>query len=566
MGVETATESWFSNLWRPRKSTASESEKGVIGILAFEVASLMSKAANLWQCLSDRQIIRLREEIENSLGIRKLISEDGDHIMDLVLAEMIDTLGCLAKSVARFGKRCMDPVYHSLEHVFDDPLEIKLNWCAWEYRLKKMERKVKKMERFAAATAQLYQELEVLAEQEQTLRRMQNSDTSKAKLLEQQQKVMWQRQEVKTLREMSPWVKTYDYTVRLLLRSLFTILERIKHVFGTNRLTSVEEKSNSDHGNAHCLLRSHSMSAFMHTSIHPSENNPSRFGSGHLGRSVSNLGQTAGKLRSKKKQYHAPHQSSFLGSKPTAKIRGLAPVGAFKGCMTSGSESPVMHGYVLTSSEAFSMDFDKTRSTNLAPLSSNGLICGKVSLLTSMRKLLNAPPSTLGGSALALHYANIIILIEKLASSPHLISLDAREDLYNMLPSTVRASLRLKLKLFAKTSASSIYDAALAAEWNTAITRILEWLAPLAHSMIRWHSERNVEKHRMTPGTNVLLIQTLHFANQVKTEAAILELLMGLNYISRFGRQINEKAFMESAGRRAYGDSLFQMENIVYSA
>ncbi|PSS34907.1 Ferredoxin-dependent glutamate synthase [Actinidia chinensis var. chinensis] len=573
MGGETVTESWFSSLWRTsRKSIVSESEKAVIGILTFEVASLMSKVVNLWQCLGDRQIVRLREEIVNSLGIRKLVSDDDDYLMDLALAEIIENLGCLVESVARFGKRCTDPVYHCLEHVFDDPIETDLNWCGWEYKLKKMEKKVKKMERFVAVTAQLFQELEVLAELEQSLKRMQGRvDLGQVKLLEFQQKVMWQRQEVKNLREMSPWVRTYDYTVRLLLRSLFTIVERIKHVFGVNQLASVEENNDSEHMDADCLVHSHSISARMHTSVRPSETNLSRFHSGPLGRSVSNLGMTSDKSRSKK-QCQAHYQSlTFLG-KPalSSKTRGLAHVGPFKGCMTGGSESPVLLSCTLTSSgplrstDAFSNNIDKPNDRNKMSLSCNSLTRSKVSLFISKHKLLNAPPTSLGAAALALHYANVIILIEKLASSPHLISLDARDDLYNMLPTSVRASMREKLKLFAKTSTSSIYDSALATDWSLALARILEWLSPLAHNMIRWHSERNYEKQRMAPGTNMLLVQTLHFANQVKTEAAIIELLMGLNYISKFGREIDERAFMESAGRSACVDNFLQRDNIIY--
>ncbi|XP_057471282.1 uncharacterized protein LOC130760103 [Actinidia eriantha] len=427
-----------------------------------------------------------------------------------------------------------------------------------------MERKVKKMERFVVVTAQLFQELEVLAELEQSLKRMQGRvDSSQVKLLEFQQKVMWQRQEVKNLLEMSPWVRTYDYTVRLLLRSLFTIVERIKLVFGVNQLASVEENNDSEHMDADCLVRSHSISARMHTSVHPSETNLSRFHSGPLGRSVSNLGMWSNKIRSKKKQCQTHHQSStFFGKPPLSlKTRGLAHVGPFKGCMTGGSESPVLLSCTLTSrgplrsTDDFSTNIDKPNDRNKMSFSCNSLTCSKVSLFISNCKLLNAPPTSLGAAALALHYANVIILIEKLASPPHLISLDARDDLYNRLPVSVRTSLREKLKLFSKTSASSIYDPALAAEWSLALAKILEWLAPLAHNMMRWHSERNYEEQRMVPRTNILLIQTLHFANQVKTEAAIIELLMGLNYISKFGREIDERALMESAGRSVCVDS-----------
>ncbi|KAA8516660.1 hypothetical protein F0562_016834 [Nyssa sinensis] len=396
-------------------------------------------------------------------------------------------------------------------------------------------------------------------------------DISRVKLLEFQQKVLWQLQEVKNLREMSPWVRTYDYTVQLLLRSLFTIVERIKHVFGITQLSSVEENTNSEVMNTGCLLRSRSISALMQSSVHPSENSLSRYCSGPIGRSVSNLGLSADKIRTNKQQHARPLPSTLCGKPSNLKTKRLAHVGPFKGCMTGGSDSPVLKSCLpassgsLGSSGAFSNDFEKVKDTNMMRLSCRNIIHAKVSLFNSKHKLLNTPPSTLGDAALALHYANVIILIEKLASSPHLISLDARDDLYNMLPTSVRTSLRAKLKLFTETLASSVYDAALAAEWSLALARILEWLAPLAHNMIRWHSERNFEKQRMVSGMNVLLVQTLYYANQAKTEAAITELLMGLNYISRFGREFSGKSFTDSAGSGACYDCFLQKDNIACS-
>lgn len=573
MGVEAATESWFSKMWRStsRKSKVLEPEKAKVGILAFEVASLMSNVVNLWKCLSDGQIVRLREDILNSLGIRKLVSEDDDYLMDLALAEIMENLVCLAKSVARLGKKCTDPLYHHLEHVFDDPIVIDLKWCGWEYKSKKMEGKVKKMERFVAVTVQMYQELEVLAELEQSLRRMQcSTDLDQVKLIEFQHKVMWQRQEVKNLRETCPWVRTFDYTIRLMLRSLFTIVARIKHIFGINQLASVENNYNSEHMDPTCLVRSHSISTQMHTLVHPSENSLSRFHSGPVSRSVSNLGMSGYKIRSRKKQFQNHHESTTFHGRPLSlRAGGFANVGPFKGCMTGGTESPILQSCILASTgslrctASLSNDINKMKDTNRMPLPCGNLIDTKVPVFISKHKLLDGLPCTLGAAALALHYANIIILIEKLASSPHLISLDARDDLYNMLPTSIKASLREKLKLFTKSSISSIYNPGLAAEWSFALSRILEWLAPLAHNMIRWHSERNFEKQHKAPGTNMLLVQTLHFANQVQTETAIIELLMGLNYLSRFGREIDERAFVQSSGRSACGDYSVQRDNIV---
>lgn len=560
-------ESWFSSLWRNSWKSAPEPEKATVGILAFEVVSLMSKLVSLWNSLSDKEIARFRAEVSNSLGVRKLVSDDDDFLMDLASDEIIENFGYVAKAVVRLGKRCTDPVFHRLEQYFNDPIEKGVEWYGWEYRWKKMERKVKKMDRFIAATLQLHQELDVLTELEQTLRRMQvNTEVDRVKLLEFQQKVMWQRQEVRHLREMSPWNRTYDYTVRLMARSLFTILERIQRVFEISQRASLEGSNISERMNADRLPRSHSFSTLMQSSVHPSETNLCGFYSGPLGSSVSK--PIVDESRKNTRQRKAYKQTSlFRGKNPHLKSKRLAHVGSFKGCMNGGSDSPILQsckptiGGSMRSTVLHSSIFDKKEDDTEEPLSYSYRILAKVSFFNSKGRLTNAPPNTLGDAALALHYANVIILIDKLASSPHLIGPDARDDLYNMLPITLRNALRGRLKLYAKTLASSVFDASLAAGWSSALARILEWLAPLAHSTIRWQSERNFEKQHMASRTNVLLVQTLHYANQGKTEAAVTELLIGLNYICRFGRELDENA-LESAGNRSCGNYLRQRETI----
>ncbi|KAK6152336.1 hypothetical protein DH2020_014971 [Rehmannia glutinosa] len=499
---ETVADTWFVNIWKSsRKSISREPERPVVGIMAFETSRLMSKVVNLWQCLADRQIVRLREEIANSVGIHKLVSEDDDYLMDLALTEITENLRNVANSVVMLGKKCKDPKHHNLERTFDDVGEIDPKWCNWRYSPKKMEKKVKKMEKFVGATEQLHQELEVLAELEQSLRRMRAS--SDVKLLEFQQKVMWQRQEVKNLREMSPWVRTYDYIVRLLLRSIFTIIERKKYVCGTKQSGNFVDSSVYEQSNSDCIIRS---SSLRQTLVYPSETNTFRYAV-PLGRSFSSL------TKSKNTKSHYRSQSSIF----------------------SGKQNPV-------------------KDTRLFPILCNSKSPPKMSFFED---------SSLGGAGLAVHYANVIILIEKLALLPNLISLDARDDLYSMLPATIRSDLRAKLKTFSRNLALSVYDdAAFAAEWRLAVERILEWLSPLAHNMVRWQSERNFERWRLSFGSNVHLVQTLHFANQVETEAAIVELLVGLNYLSRFGREINQKPCRGSSCSRAY--YMFPRDNMYY--
>lgn len=591
-------ESWFRNLWRiPRKHEAG-SQTEVIGVLAFEVVSLMSKVVHLWQSLSDKQIARLRAEILNSVGIKKLVSEDDEFIASLICAEMIENLAHVAKSVARLGKKCNDQGLKSFEIALDEFVNIGADPYGWEFSWKKMEKKVKKMERFISINANLYQEMEMLSDHIQTLKRVKSNDGEIEHLIEFQKKVAWKEQEVKNLREVSLWNKTYDYTILLLARSLFTLFGRIRHVFGINVSVDVEDSRDmsSDY-----IYRSQSVSALLQSSVHPSENTGiARFSSGPLGKFTANSGPISkpkrmnnyhsgplsamstksgpipgksnnfnfysgplGKPTAKsgsifgkdvKKLWQTRDKSTALhGKKPHSKPNRLTQVGPFKGCMMAADISPVANRY---SSPNILGALNGAKESNVERIPQANRVQTRSSIFSSKGKLLDASPETLGGAALALHYANVIIVIEKLVASPHLIGHDAREDLYNMLPASVRATLRARLKPYTKSLASSVYDTGLAGEWTAAMTAILEWLAPLAHNMIRWQSERSFEQQSVVSRTNVLLVQTLYFANQEKTEAAITELLVGLNYVWRYSRELNAKALQECASSRMFEECL----------
>ncbi|GFQ01462.1 hypothetical protein PHJA_002290100 [Phtheirospermum japonicum] len=325
---------------------------------------------------------------------------------------------------------------------------------------------------------------------------------------------------------MSPWVRTYDHIVRLLLRSTFTIIERIKRV-------NVYEQRNSDFR----LIRNNSL---RQTSVYPSETHPFGF-SVPLGRSFSNLGFGGPKIT----KSHSRSQSSVFGGKQGR----LFTHAGFAGCMNSESESPVVEGS-FRSNEA-SRKKDGIKLKDILTSSENQNPAKAPFFNNSKSRPLDPPPSTLGHAALAVRYANIIILIEKLASSPNLISHDAKDDLYDMLPKSVRSCLRARLKTFSRSLGSSACNAAFAAEWGVAVGRILEWLCPLAHDTVRWQSERNFERQRLSFGSNVRLVQTLYFADQVEAEAAIVELLMGLNYLFRVGREVNLRTDRESSCSQA---------------
>ncbi|XP_061339043.1 protein PSK SIMULATOR 1-like [Gastrolobium bilobum] len=441
--VKTAISNSFDSV-PPKllKKKPSFKSKQNVGVLAFEIAGVMSKLLHLWQSLSDATIIRIRNDAVTLEGVRKIISNDESFLLGLACAEFAESLRLLANSVTRLSHRCDDPTLQSFHWVFLEFADSGRDPHGWALSgPKETEAKLKKMERYVTVTATLYREMEELSVLESGLRKALNHSNvgsennegslvgKEQKIYELQQKIFWQKQEVKDLKDRSLWSRSFDSVVILLVRFSFSVLARIKVVFGIGHCVP-------------CLSRSLSTSA----TVYPSDQNPTS-----------------------------------------------------------------CHEFV-----------------------SGGFF-------ESNSKLLKPPPSTLGAAALALHYANLIIVMEKMIKSPHLVGVDARDDLYAMLPISIRSALRVRLKGVGFCAS----DPVLAGEWRDALGRILGWLSPLAHNMIKWQSERSFEHQNLVPKTNVLLLQTLFFANKEKTEAAITELLVGLNYIWRFEREMTAKALFQ---------------------
>ncbi|GMH08810.1 hypothetical protein Nepgr_010650 [Nepenthes gracilis] len=417
-----------------------------VGILAFEIAGLMSKLLELHQSISDKSLARLKNDSIHLQGVRKIVSNDDSFLLTLAAAELLHCLHLAAKSTIRISQKCEDPNLRSFPQVFDDFTERGRDPYNWVLSSKEFEALARRAERQIAATSVLYREMEELSSLEKKSHNYKAGIFQKEQI-EIEQKISWQRQEVKCTREKSLWNRSFDAVTLTLAQLICTILARIKLIFGIG------------HGYIATLPRSLSASA----TVFPSD---------------QNLCAAADFISGPLKSHKINDQKSDLAT------------GFFE----------------------------------------------------SNTAVLKPPSSTLGASGLALHYANLIIVLEKMVRSPQLVGMDARDELYAMLPRSVRASLRARLK-GVWFSAS---DPSLAGEWRDALGRILGWLSPLAHNMIKWQTERSFEQQNLLlPKTNVLLLQTLYFANKEKTEAAITELLVGLNYIWRFEREINAKALFE---------------------
>nr|KYP33053.1 hypothetical protein KK1_046132 [Cajanus cajan] len=485
----------LETLTKRKQSNKRSDTKVTIGILSFEVANVMSKTVHLHRSLSESEISKLRNEILGSEGVKNLVSSDESYLLELALAEKLEELNRVASVVSRLGKKCSEPALQGFEHVYGDIVGGVIDVKELGFLVKHMEGMVRKMDRYVSVTRNLYSEMEVLNELEQAVKKFQHNQHEESRRAFEQ-KLMWQKQDVRHLKDVSLWNQNFDKVVELLARTVCTIYARISAIFGESALRK----------NALGLGGSSPVAQNEWGNVQASSERPQ-------------IDLRRGEL--------APLRPEDFGF-PC----GTSPGRLFMECLRNNSmkREHTCHSGILTNAQSgvpFTGDLRQAKfgvqsCTTFGPKS---------------RLAVYAPPSTLGGCALALHYANVIIVIEKLLRYPHLVGEEARDDLYQMLPSSLRLSLKAKLKSYVKNLA--IYDAPLAHDWKENLDGILKWLAPLAHNMIRWQSERNFEQHQIVSRTNVLLLQTLYFADREKTEESICELLVGLNYICRYEHQQN---------------------------
>ncbi|KAG4925038.1 hypothetical protein JHK87_050578 [Glycine soja] len=102
-------------------------------------------------------------------------------------------------------------------------------------------------------------------------------------------------------------------------------------------------------------------------------------------------------------------------------------------------------------------------------------------------------------------------------------------------------SLRLKVKLRGKLKSEWLEwekleggeeeHSAAATRRHAAAAEVMEILVPVAHDMVRWQAERNLEKQKFETKPTVLLLQTLHYSDLEKVEEVIVEVLVGLSYM-----------------------------------
>eukprot|EP00250_Pteridium_aquilinum_P017871 c23814_g1_i1 orf=1077-3236(-) len=143
-------------------------------------------------------------------------------------------------------------------------------------------------------------------------------------------------------------------------------------------------------------------------------------------------------------------------------------------------------------------------------------------------------PRRLGPAGLSLHYANLINQIDSLVSRPSSVPPNTRDNLYQGLPPSIKSSLRSRLSF-------PISEELTIPQIKEEMERTLAWLVPVAANTTKahhgfgwvgeWANTGSSLDQRLPGHIELTLLQTLHHADQRRTEEYILELVVWLNHL-----------------------------------
>ncbi|GJN14486.1 hypothetical protein PR202_gb01321 [Eleusine coracana subsp. coracana] len=141
----------------------------------------------------------------------------------------------------------------------------------------------------------------------------------------------------------------------------------------------------------------------------------------------------------------------------------------------------------------------------------------------------------LGPAGLALHYANIINLIDTIVSRPSSVTPNTRDTLYRGLSPTIKFTLRSKLRSF------KFKEELTGTQIKAEMEKTLRWLVPFANNTLKahhgfgwvgeWANTGSDMDYKLSEQMDFTRIETLYHAEKATTEAHILELVILLHYL-----------------------------------
>ncbi|KAI4302683.1 hypothetical protein MLD38_038403 [Melastoma candidum] len=454
-----------------------------LGILAYEAAKTMSRLLSLYRSLSNEELDDLRSQTLKSRGVRYLISSDESFLLNLAGLELLEELEYVVASVSRFSCKCSDVELSRFDLVYADLKKGYVGIERSEFSSRKIAKIVEKVERLTTMTGNLHASMLTLSEMEAYEEKVQRWRKNRGSAGNNNQmqgtdfslfesKIAFQRKQAKRYMELSLWNVSFDKCTAMMTRIICNIYTRIQSFF-----TPFASQVSRRHDRLPKQLP-------LHYHLHPHKN------------------------------IRVYPEISFV----PVPHRNSGPIIPFSREM----ENPKLYCLISTHKKA---------ASNV-----------KRKAMPMVRSL--ASETTVGGAGLAVRYAYVVTLagrvLEMMAVSSGRVDDEVRRELYDLLPKGLKDKVRTKLVRMKRASGGVFHGKEEEAEgWREGVEGIMVWLGDVSRDTLRWQEERSVEKRgfdddgRGKRERRVVLAQTLHFADLEKTEAAIVEVLVGLSCMCR---------------------------------
>ncbi|XP_026390558.1 uncharacterized protein LOC113286055 [Papaver somniferum] len=219
----------------------TSSRENDVCIHAFEIASTITKGANILKSLSKENMQCLKQRILQSDGVQRLVSTDMEVLLAIAAADKREEFASFLRAIVRFGNLCKAPEWHNLGPYFQ---KLDLDGITYKKSKEEAESTMEELVSLAQSTSELYHELHTLNKFEQDHRRR-LEEVESLQLIGKEDslnllniELNHQKKLVRNLKKKSLWSKDLEEVMEKLVEVVKLIHQEISEAFGNNYISS----------------------------------------------------------------------------------------------------------------------------------------------------------------------------------------------------------------------------------------------------------------------------------------------------------------------------------------
>ncbi|KAI3934827.1 hypothetical protein MKW92_053899 [Papaver armeniacum] len=235
----------------------TSSRENDVCIHAFEIASTITKGANILKSLSKENMQYLKQRILQSDGVQRLVSTDMEELLAIAAADKREEFASFLRAIVRFGNLCKAQEWHNLGPYFQ---KLDLDGITYKKSKEEAESTMEELVSLAQSTSELYHELHTLNKFEQDHRRR-LEEVESLQLIGKEDslnllniELNHQKKLVRNLKKKSLWSKDLEEVMEKLVEVVKLIHQEISEAFGNTCISSGPKQNSQRLGQSGLVL------------------------------------------------------------------------------------------------------------------------------------------------------------------------------------------------------------------------------------------------------------------------------------------------------------------------